>query len=101
MIVKSGGGNGEASISDSLCYPNVQPRHLRVVLPVTTTEGVVGDRVIAGICDAPWAKKPEGRTIEDIDARRWCLLKNTEKKATGNHLSTFPSKLKMAKLKNF
>ena len=50
---------------------------------------LVDDRALAGICE-PRDKESEGRTMKDIDARRWCLAKNTERKATGNHLSNFP-----------
>jgi hypothetical protein len=38
--------------------PNRPPRHLLVV-PLLEAECVVDDRIIAGICDAPWAKKPK------------------------------------------
>ena len=54
------------------------------------TECVVDDRVLAGICEPPRDKESEGRAMEDIDAGRWCLHKNTERKATGNHLSILP-----------
>src|ERR1043165_5023638 len=50
---------------------------------------MVDDRALAGICESR-DKESEGRTMKDIDAWRWCLLKNTERKATGNHLSKFP-----------
>jgi hypothetical protein len=49
---------GHASVSKSLCCPNVHPRHLHVVPPVLT-ESVVDDRVLAGISECPWAKKPK------------------------------------------
>jgi len=37
-------------------------------------------------------KEEEERMVEKADAGewRWCLLKNTKKKATGNHLSICP-----------
>ena len=59
------------------------------MVPLLETECVVDDRALAGICESR-DKESEGRTMKDIDARRWCLQKNTERKATGNHLSNFP-----------
>ena len=35
-------------------------------------------------------KETEGQTMEFIDARRWCLEKNTGRKAMGNHLPNYP-----------
>src|SRR5688572_1877195 len=78
------GSNGEVSVSKSLYHLNA----LHVV-PLLETKCVVDDRALAGICE-PRDKESEGRTVKDIDARRWCLAKNTERKATGNHLSNFP-----------
>ena len=34
---------------------------------------------------SPRDKESEGRTMEDIDAQRWCLAKNTQGKAMANH----------------
>src|SRR5688572_24839462 len=66
------GGMGYASVSNSLCCSNVHPRHLHVVPPVST-ECVVDDRVLAGISECPMGEEAEGRTMNGIDAERWCL----------------------------
>ena len=38
----------------------------------------------------PKDKETDGRMMEFIDARRWCLEKNTGRKTTGNHLPNYP-----------
>jgi hypothetical protein len=63
---------GYASDSNSLCCSNVHPRHLHEVPPVST-ECVVDDRVLAGISECPMGEEAEGRTMDGIEAERWCL----------------------------
>jgi hypothetical protein len=70
------GRMGYASDSNSLCYSNVHPRHLHGVPPVST-ECVVDDRVLAGISECPMGEEAEGRTMDGIDAERWCLSVKT------------------------
>ena len=46
-------------------------------VPPVSTECVVDDRVLAGISECPMGEEAEGRTMDGIDAERWCLSVKT------------------------
>src|SRR6218665_3439142 len=62
--------------------------------PPVEAECVVDDRVFAGICEPHIPEYGRRRTDGERHRRwRWCLRKNTWRKATGNHHPTFPKNM--------
>jgi len=73
---------GQHASKKSLCCSNAH--HATFTRSPCCTQSAWWTTESSPVYASPRDKDTEGRTMETIDARRWCLVKNTGKKATGD-----------------
>src|SRR6218665_3240016 len=83
--------NGVASISKSLCCSIAH--HTTFTRSPCCTQRSWWMTESSPEYASPRGEDPEGRMTELVNAKRWCLMKNTERKDLGDHLSIYPKNM--------